>query len=1036
MTSSKETLDNPARLEALNPAKYFIVQAPAGSGKTTLLAKRYVELLCWVENPEEILAITFTKKAANEMRSRVFELLDQQDPSARNALKMDQSKGWRIKENPNRLKIQTIDALANEIAKQSFGGKNYYDYSISEFPSLLYQAAAERVLKRLYNDDPVTIPIANFLEFCSNDFERASRMIVNMLAKRDQWLEVSQMVISEAFDTKNLEQYFNELIQSLNQDAIANLAENLNTKDRAMASLIEPNDDLVSNLPSIVQAITTQTGSFRKRLTVRDHPNFSDKETKAQALKWIEDLYQRGLLTDFLMIRNLPQEFENQDVQTIADVCVCIAMAAAELEEVMAEEKEVDFIGIAMCAHSSLTDAEAPTDLALQLGYQFRHLLIDEFQDTSRNQIKFFNTVMESWDQQGGQSFFAVGDPMQSIYSFRDADVSVFLEIQRKGLNQLPIESITLNSNFRSDPKIVDWINKLFASPKHAHGKQLFSETKQTTSNPVLPSSQDSKVLSFEFESVADEIERTIAHIIEVDNGEDSIGILCRSRNHLTPLLEAMNECSITWQANDFYSLENEPLIRDLLALHDILYSHADKLSWLTILRSPLFGFTLMELEPISQHDDIRNYFQIQTAPDPRLNRLREAYDWAMTNRFEFSPREVIEGMWIRMGGVDAYEQQGLIIALAFFELVDQLAERAYDPEKLRIALSNLYSPPASQNTNIQVMTIHKAKGLEFDHVIVPFLDRHTRNQELPLLRWSLEQKGLMVGVKNDPVYKWLHYQDKQKAENESKRLLYVALTRARRTLFTSYTSDSSLKSSGLAKFLQEISVTKFNTKKENLICTRQIEQQVAPGNILHHLPKKYQWKQPKDFMLPDSPLPQHKKKDTIETSSTFEMTVGTLVHHSLCWLTKNRDQGFDQLIPFIRLWSDNQTHDSKIKGALFEKVTYQVEQTLENEKGKWILKSRENEVSEFGLTGIVDGVIQRVFVDRMFIDDRTRWIIDYKSGAPKETQTKETFHQEQIARHKPQLKTYLTIASNIYPEKIRTALFFTAIATFEEIIL
>ncbi len=782
--------------------------------------------------------------------------------------------------------------------------------------------------------------------------------------------------------------------------------------------------------------MTTQSGGFRKRLTVRDHPNFSDKTLKIEINEWIEELDRRGLLADFLMVRNLPGQLKPSDVQTITDVCICIAMAATELEKVMEEKKEVDFPGIAMCAQSSLTDSEIPTDLALQLGYRFRHLLIDEFQDTSRSQIKFFSTLMESWNQEDGQSFFAVGDPMQSIYSFRDADVSVFLEVQKEGLNHLPVKSINLSSNFRSDPKIVDWINKLFSAPADQKNKQLLGETSQNTSSSVLPASKHSKVQSFEFDSLQDEIEKILSYIAEVNIGQDSIGILCRSRNHLNPLLEAMNEHSIAWQANDFYSLENEPLIRDLLAIHEILYLNADKLSWMTILRSPLFGLTLMELEPISHHDDLKNYVRRQAATDTRFRRLNDAYEWAATNRFEFPPREIIEGIWVRLGGVDAYGHEGLTIALAFFELVDELSERAYDIEQLRLSLSSLYSPPVSQKTNIQVMTIHKAKGLEFDHVIVPFLDRHTRNQELPLLRWSLERKGLMVGVKNDSLYEWLNYKEKQKSENESKRLLYVALTRARKTLFSSYTKSASGKPTGLAKFLQKAEVAKIEGEHPNVISAERSERDIAPNNTLHHLPKDYQWKQPTHTNLSHSTIPPYKKSEAIESNSTFEMTVGVLVHQSLFWLSKNRDRSIDDLEPIIRLWSNSQYGDNETSSALSGQVTMQIKKTLENEQGQWILKSHKNEVSEFGLTGIVNGVIQRVYVDRMFIEDGTRWIIDYKSGAPKEPEFKEIFCREQIARHKPQLQTYHTIASNLYPEKIKTALFFTAIAIFKEVTL
>ena len=294
-----------------------------------------------------------------------------------------------------------------------------------------------------------------------------------ILSENNQILNSLKISYVDSFDSKKLEQYFNDLIETLNQDALTELAQKLDANDNLAVSMIEPNNDLTSTLPSIVQAVTTLSGGFRKRLTVRDHPNFSDKTLKNKIGEWIETLDQRGLLKDFLTIRNLPKTLEQGGAQTITDICICVALAAAELEKVMENKKEVDFPGIAMSAQSSLADSERPTDLALQLGYRFQHLLIDEFQDTSRSQIRFFKTLMESWNQEDGQTFFAVGDPMQSIYSFRDADVSVFLEIQKEGLNQLPVKSLNLSSNFRSDPKIVDWINKLFSDSVDQKNQQL-----------------------------------------------------------------------------------------------------------------------------------------------------------------------------------------------------------------------------------------------------------------------------------------------------------------------------------------------------------------------------------------------------------------------------------------------------------------------------------------------------------------------------------------------------------------------------------
>ena len=123
--------DQAQRAAALDPARSFIVQAPAGSGKTELLTQRYLRLLAQVEHPEEIAAITFTRKAAAEMRNRVLAALDHalqaepQEPHkqitwrlARAVAEQDRQRAWHLRDNPNRLRIQTFDSLAAELTRQ------------------------------------------------------------------------------------------------------------------------------------------------------------------------------------------------------------------------------------------------------------------------------------------------------------------------------------------------------------------------------------------------------------------------------------------------------------------------------------------------------------------------------------------------------------------------------------------------------------------------------------------------------------------------------------------------------------------------------------------------------------------------------------------------------------------------------------------------------------------------------------------------------------------------------------------------------
>ena len=493
MAASFDIPDQRERSAALDPEKSFIVQAPAGSGKTTLLAMRYIELLSYVSAPEEILAITFTKKAANEMKARVLELLNTEGAPTRLARNSDETRNWEILRNPNRLKIQTIDSFANEISNHSFGANNYRGYSISQTPWVLYRLAAERTMHRLYEEDSVSSSLMGFLEFCSNDYERAYRMIIDMLSKRDQWLDITQLVIRESFEPENLVRHFNVLGDLICQRTIENLAQKLTKADEALIRMVEPEIPLTQAIPIIARALITKAGSSRKRLTAKEHVAFSDKDLKSRLSAWIDEISERELLADFVTIQHLPENIELNDIRSITDCCICIAVAATELESVFKEQREIDFTAIAMQAQSSLGDEDSPSELALSLGYRIQHILVDEFQDTSRSQMKFFNQLTESWSHKDGHSFFAVGDPMQSVYSFRDADIRVFNEIKENGLAQLPVDNLSLKANFRSDPELVDWINSLFSAEKANKENQLLGETKQTPSTPVLPKSDKAK---------------------------------------------------------------------------------------------------------------------------------------------------------------------------------------------------------------------------------------------------------------------------------------------------------------------------------------------------------------------------------------------------------------------------------------------------------------------------------------------------------------------------------------------------------------
>src|SRR5713226_4570413 len=389
--------DSEAREAALDPRRSFIVQAPAGSGKTDLLVKRFIKLLGVVEKPEEILAITFTIKAASEMRKRIIDSIQQPDIA-------------------HRLRIQTIDAFCAALTRQMpvlsrFGAAA----EVLEDARDLYQEAAKRTL------DGLSPPVARLLAHLDNNFETAETLIASMLARRDQWLRKAG-----AAPTRS------ELESSL-------LSERTRLLEKARALLPKASVELA-------EAMLTKDFNWRKKVP------------QAMALSGNEPLRQALSA----LLRMPPERYDDAQWEVLGASLQVLPLAAAQLKVVFAERGQTDFTEVAQGAVRALGTPEAPTDLLLALDTRIRHILVDEFQDTSVSQWELLERLTAGWEKGDGRTLFLVGDPMQSIYRFREAEVGLFLNAWQGGFGTVELERLTLSTNFRSQAGLVSWFNASF----------------------------------------------------------------------------------------------------------------------------------------------------------------------------------------------------------------------------------------------------------------------------------------------------------------------------------------------------------------------------------------------------------------------------------------------------------------------------------------------------------------------------------------------------------------------------------------------
>lgn len=1046
-------VDAPARDLALNPATSCIVQAPAGSGKTTLLVSRFIRLLALADYPEQVLAITFTRKAAAEMRLRVTAMFaDGESREGARARARDAERGWQLAGNPSRLNIRTIDSFAMSLTRQMPVSSGFDRTArLVENASELHALAAGRLFRRLYTDDPLAEEIARFLALTDNDAHKARRLLAGMLARRDHWLdEVTEVVAAFRKAPQSVAGLLNGGLEAL-IGAVAGDLESLIPR--------EPLDELEwavgfatgfdGSTPGAFwraagRLVTTGSGSLRKQLTRRDGFPPEVRDEKRRAMDLIVTVGALGLEGRFAALRLLPPEpLSPEQAQDLISICISLSLAVIDLSSVMRSQGVADFTELLLAARRALRSGENPTELALSIDNRIRHVLVDEFQDTSVVQYQLLELLVGGWSGESGVSLFAVGDPMQSIYRFRDADVGLFYRAESRGLDQMRLRPLRLAMNFRSAPRLVDWFNTTFPDVMGKEADPLLGRVPYNPCQAGVESGGEASVRLFETEE--DERQAIIDRISTLlsDEPDARIALLVRSRTHLTGILGALRENRISWQATDIDALADTPAVTDLLSLAAAITNPCDRLAWYSLLRSPWVGLRLRDLEALAELPawDIATLraasSRLSRDGRRRLARLLTALEAWLPARHESPPRTVLESIWIHCGGPAAYGDEAAIDhAERFLELVDDLGSDGLDVDRLRFGADNLFAVESAA-ANLQILTIHKAKGLEFDHVLLPFLDRQTKPTEAPLLRWRLQDNRLLMAARETgPLYDWLAEEDKLRERHELQRLLYVGCTRARRTLTLTAVHPGERPAG--RSLLNLLWPRAASLPVEASPRSRPAKPDpAAPAPAYRRLTSDFDWQPParKPLRLEtqierasDTAPIERLEPDPI--AGRREVVLGNLIHAALCEL------GDSPLPASAGDWIESRkpAWTANLAGAGLSEpdidhcrteTARQIMNVLEDETGRWILEGGSEAVSEYAVSGIVDGAVRTFRFDRAFEHGGERWVIDYKTGPV--SGGADSLDQV-ITRHRLQLSRYRALAEDLYHQPVRTALYLTSI--------
>ncbi|MFQ5329861.1 MAG: UvrD-helicase domain-containing protein, partial [Thermodesulfobacteriota bacterium] len=856
MKSSK-IHDSDVRAEAIDPARSFIVQAPAGSGKTELLMQRYLTLLAAVEKPEEIVAITFTRKAVGEMRTRIMAALEEAErpPAsekeyevrrrdlARKVLDRDALKGWNLIENPGRLKIQTIDSLCASLARQMpLLSRLGRQPAMSDTPGELYREAARRTIDMVERSDSNGETVRRTLSHFDNSIRALEERLIAILGRRDQWLRhvaperegagnsEARREILEGSLKRVVEAALLRAVEAFPEDSIKELlgparfaASNLMASGKS--SLIVELAGLTGapgagsdadDLPlwqGIGALLLTTSKTWRKPQGINKTLGFpADKSEESTGNKaMFKDILASlsgndRLLSALIDVSLLPDpKYSDDEWAILNELLSLLPIANRHLTNLFAERGEVDFQAIAMAALEALGPEDNPTDLMLSLDLKIQHILVDEYQDTSRRQLELLAALTRGWGPGDGRTLFIVGDPMQSIYLFRDAEVGLFLSAQASGIGEVPLVPLTLKSNFRSQAAIVDWVNDTFQDAFPEGDDPFMGAMRYTPFASVKPALEGVTVTTTLFGRRDDsqEAEEIVRSIKEIDDSE-SIAILARSRSHLRMIIETLKKEKIDFISQEIDPLMDRPVIQDLLALLRALNHPFDRIAWLAIMRAPWCGLSLGDLHRLCLLDrtsplwsligEAARFASLSADGQERLSRFREAMTPALAMRGRLSTRTVLEKLWISLGGPACVSDDAIKDSDLFFDMVDN-ADNGGSIESVELLegrIERLYATLKGHSENpVEIMTIHKAKGLEFDHVILPGVGRRPRPSEKEILLWLARGADLLLAPiekrgdsSGSPIYNYLKGVAAEKERLESTRLFYVAATRARKGLY------------------------------------------------------------------------------------------------------------------------------------------------------------------------------------------------------------------------------------------------------------
>ncbi len=812
-----------------------------------------------------------------------------------------------------------------------------------------------------------------------------------------------------------------------------------------------------------------------------------------------------------------------------------LRQAMVELKLLFAEREECDFTEMALAAKEALSHVDGAADYADAMGMKLQHLLVDEMQDTSLSQYELIELLTRGWDGHG-QTIFLVGDPKQSIYLFRYARVERFLRtMEDERLGDLPLGSLRLTANFRSQKDLVQQFNDDFSG--------IFPRDAATASTGDVPfveavairDASDAEGLMWHAHVVeeprlqdnfknksptptmrqamkdAQEIRRIVekwrAKPLPPDRHDPDpkkerpwkIAVLVRTRSHLAKIVPALKQADEFGHSIPFRAVEIEPLrerqeVLDVFALTRALLHPADRTAWFAVLHAPWCGLGLADLHRLAGADDpewekrdmetvIAERAELLSVEGcQRVERIWSILQTAMVQRGRMTIAQWVERTWRSLGG-DAYATPDELANVQhYLRLLDEVEPESafYDPALLQQNMESLFAESSATADAVDLMTIHKAKGLEWDVVIVPSLEKKARNNPNQLLSWlELDSPGeaaahvllapiVGTGEDSDALNRWINSVQKARDAAERKRLYYVACTRAREALHLfaapkrNKRGDVSVPADSLLSAAWPVAEQHFPAagnaflsmseqgEDDDLALAAAGEEPAleleAPPPLIRRLPLAFDPQA--RFRQSAAQHIRYAARGSVDAETAFERpegsfaarTFGNAVHAFMEVLAEHLARGSTptELLNELPTWDARiaaLVRSSGLPPAMTKRLTQQVrdamEKTLHDPTGRWLLAPHAAAHSEQSLDLLYDHE-KNVRLDRIFVagaqplaeGEECLWIIDFKTGDPGK-RSMEQFFEAEKEKYRPQMETYAKALQLDEQQPIRLALYY-----------